>query len=51
MEILKTKIAINGSGLTSLPHSEIEKIAYSAKHRIELPKCINGEQTVVDEQF
>lgn len=51
MEILKTKIAITSLTLTGLPNSQIEIFAYSAKHRIELPKCINGEQTVVDEQF
>lgn len=50
MEILKTKIAITNLTLTGLPNSEIGILAYSAKHRIELPKRINGEQTVVDEQ-
>jgi len=48
MEILKTKIAIMGLGLTGLPNSEIEILANSAKHRIELPKGMNGKQTVVD---
>jgi len=45
MEILKTKIAIMGLGLTGLPKSEIEILANSA---IELSKGINGKQTVVD---
>lgn len=48
MEILKTKIAIMGSALTSLPNSEIEILASSAKHRIELSKGMSGKQTVVD---
>lgn len=48
MEILKTKIAIMDSGLRGLPNSEIEILASSAKHRIELSKGMNGEQTVVD---
>lgn len=48
MEILKTKIAIMGSGLTSLPNSEIEIFASSAKHCIGLSKCIKGKQTVVN---
>ncbi|CAI3128696.1 hypothetical protein MWMV8_MWMV8_00785 [Acinetobacter calcoaceticus] len=45
MEILKTKIAIMGLGLTGLPNSEIEILANSV---IELSKSMNGEQTVVD---
>ncbi|ENU09282.1 hypothetical protein [Acinetobacter calcoaceticus] len=48
MEILKTKIAIMGSELTSLPNSEIEIFASSAKHRIGLSKGMSGKQTVVD---
>lgn len=48
MEILKTKIAIMGSRLTGLPNSEIEILANSAKHRIELFKGMNGKQTGVD---
>lgn len=48
MEILKTKIAIMGSRLTGLPNSEIEILASSAKHRIELSKGMNDKQTVVD---
>ncbi|GAA5584965.1 hypothetical protein Acal01_00096 [Acinetobacter calcoaceticus] len=48
MEILKTKIAIMGSRLMGLPNSEIEILASSAKHRIELSKGMNGKQTVVD---
>ena len=48
MEILKTKIAIMGSGLKGLSNSEIEILASSAKHRIELSKGMSGKQTVVD---
>ncbi len=48
MEILKTKIAIMDSRLTSLTHSEIGILAYSAKHRIELSKCIKSKKTVVN---
>lgn len=48
MEILKTKIAIMGSELTSLPNSEIETLANRARYRIELSKCINNRQTLVD---
>jgi len=48
MEILKTKIVIIGSRLTSIPNSEIETLANRARHRIELSKFINSEQTVVD---
>lgn len=50
MGIFKTKIAINGSKLTGLLNSQIEIFASSARHRIELPKRINGKQIVVDEQ-
>lgn len=48
MEILKTKIAITGSELTGIPNSEIGILAYSAKHRIELSKCIKSKKTVVN---
>jgi len=48
MEILKTKIASMGLGLTGLPNSEMEILTNSAKHRIELPKGMSGKQTVVD---
>lgn len=48
MEILKTKIAIIDSGLTSLPNSEIEIFASSAKHRNELSKYIKSKETVVN---
>lgn len=46
MEILKTKIAIMDSGLTSLPNSEIETLANRIKHRIGLSKCIKSNKTV-----
>ena len=48
MEILKTKIAIIGSGLTSLSNPEIEIFASSAKHRNEPSKCIKNKKTVVN---
>ncbi len=47
MEILKTKIAITGSELTGIPNSEIEIFASSARHRIDLSKCIKSNKTVV----
>lgn len=50
MEILKTKIAITDLTLTGLPNSEIEILASSARHHIELPKYINGKQTRAEEQ-
>ncbi len=46
MEILKTKIAIMDSRLTSLTNSEIENFASSARHRIDLFKCIKSNKTV-----
>ncbi len=46
MEILKTKIAITGSELTGIPNSEIENFASSARHRIDLFKCIKSNKTV-----
>lgn len=48
MEILKTKIAIIGSGLTSLPNRKIEIFVSSARHRNELSKCIKSNKTVVN---
>lgn len=46
MEILKTKIAIISSGLTSLPNTEIKIFASSARYRIDLSKCIKSNKTV-----
>lgn len=46
MEILKTKIAIIGSGLTSLSNPEIEILASRVKNCIELSKCIKSNKTV-----
>lgn len=46
MEILKTKIAIMDSRLTSLTNSEIENFASSVKHCIDLSKCIKSNKTV-----
>jgi len=43
MEILKTKIAIMGSKLTSLPNREIETLTNRARYRIELSNCINDK--------
>lgn len=48
MEILKTKIAIMDSRLTSLTNSEIEIFASSANHRNEPSKCIKSNKTVVN---
>jgi len=50
MEILKTKIAIIGSRLMVLRNSEIEVLTNRARYRIELSKCINGKQPLVDGQ-
>lgn len=48
MEILKTKIAIVGSGLTNLTNSEIEVLASSARHRNDLSTCTKSKKTVVN---
>lgn len=48
MEILKTKIAIMDSRLTSLTNPEIEIFASSAKQRNEPSKCIKNKKTVVN---
>lgn len=48
MESLKTKIAIMDSRLTSLPNSELEIFASSAKHRNKLSKYIKSNKTVVN---
>lgn len=48
MEILKTKIAIMDSRLTSLTNSEIEIFANSTRHGIDLSKCTKSKKTVVN---
>ncbi|WP_343581090.1 hypothetical protein [Acinetobacter sp.] len=49
MEILKIKIAMIDSKLTSMPHIEMELLKNSTQHFIESSKAIDIKQTVVNQ--